>query len=225
MNQRKYISMKKVVRWFARLARDEIVARLLSSPFFWGIVIGGATAFAAWTRNAPIDLIILGTLAAVTLVFVLLGANSVRRSLSSPKFKIVVEAAQPLHWGESDIQKIQGVLLIRNLGNFPIQVDCTDVKWVMDNRTGEERADILKTAIVSPMGQQFLNGPVFSRNWQTLAEAEVFRANIDVNVVIKYGKPGNLKYEHNVPYSLSMTLSSQGNSTAWIGQKSIGRLA
>ena len=181
--------MRKAFSWFWRLGRDEAVIQVLMSSWFWLAAATVAAILLGILQRSPPLWTFLGVLGVVALVLVILAQNSIRRALSSPKFKIVVEAAQPHHWGEGDIQKVQGVLLIKNLGNFPIQVDASEVIWSMNGRTGEERVDILKTAIVSPLGQQLLRGPVFSRNWKQLEPGEVVKAMIDIHVKISYGKP------------------------------------
>ncbi|MEP0313607.1 MAG: hypothetical protein ABJL57_07550 [Hyphomonas sp.] len=219
--------MRKAFSWLWRWIRDEAVSQVFTSAWFWAFAATGVAAMTGLLQSLPILWVYLGSLSALAIVFVLLAANSVRRSLSSPKFKIVVETMNPSHWPDGQMQKIKLYLIFKNLGNFPIEVDCSQVDWSMDGLGGVEKKDVQQTAIVPPVGQQILHGPIFNRILVVPTNDESKAVKIKVCVDVTYGVPGNLKYVHRQDYTLNCWIDpgDRSNDSVWIEQNGKGRFA
>lgn len=212
-------------RAIAKWVSEEFASWLVQQ--LWMLVVGSGVIAAVLARaeELPWIYVFLAGLLGAGITTWILAQNSIRRSLSSPKFKLVVETMVPTHWPDGDQQKIKPHLILKNLGNFPIEVDCAAVDWSINGEGGVEKKGIQTTAVIPPLGQQVLHGPVFSR---PIAMARTNMAlSVDVETVIKYGRPGAMKYDHVQKYALNCFIDPtvRANDQVWIEQIGRGKFA
>lgn len=209
--------------WLSGWASGEALTASLGWVFASGIV-GAALA---WTNDLPLWLVYLVAMAAAALGLVMFAANSVRRSLSSPKYKIVVEAMAPLHWQDGDDQKVRPRLFIRNHANFPIEVDAKEISWEWNGSAGEQPVYKQTNAIVPPFGNQIVTGAIFTRkaHYQAPDEERLAAFEVFAKVKMTYGKSGRRKYRHDQQYRMRAFIYENGASDVWIEQVGTGRFA
>lgn len=216
--------MRKLFSWLWGWIRDEAVSQVFTSTWFWALVATGIAALLGLVQDLPALWVYLGSLGAAGIVFVLLAANSVRRSLSSPKYKIVVEALIPEDWEENGQRHFRPKLQFRNLGNFPIEVDVKDIEWELDGSKGEQFSFHQTSAIVPPQGMQFLRGPRFVRRKISNPEETGFETP-EVKVRLKYGNIGKMKYTHSQDYVMQIYFGLHRFRDASLIQQGRGRHA
>ena len=219
--------MGRTWKWLTNWSAGAILSWLLHQ--IWILVVGSGVIAALFARaqNLPWLYVYIIALAVAGLVTWILAQNSIRRSLSSPKFKLVVETMNPTHWPDGDQQKIKPHLVLRNLGNFPIEVDCAAVDWSLNGEGGVEKKGIQTTAVIPPLGQQVLHGAVFSRTLAIAGEDQNKAVKISVHVNIRYGRPGSLRYKHIQDYTLNCFIDPnvRSNDQVWIEQVGRGQFA
>lgn len=213
------------LKWFGRWLRDEAFSQVFTSSWFWAIVATAVAAMLGHLQEFPAIWIYLSSLGAAAIVFALLAANSIRRSLSSPKYKIVVEAGVPVHWGKGDNQQFRPVVVLKNWGNFPIEVDSEKSVWSYDNRTGDSEAGIQTVSVVPPLGQLSLVGPIFTR--PIPKKLDDCRADVNAKIAFSYGNISRRKYEYSQGYKIICWLNPENanETNSRIEQIGTGRYA
>ena len=167
------------------------------------------SGYIAWNSYETIlaaSLAFAATLFLIVAIFIIQAAHAIKQSLDSPRNKIVLNDYPALIVPAGEKYALLPRLSIRNLGAMPIQVDCSEFEWSLENKTGSEQVDKMKEGVVQPQSFQWLNGPEFpipapiEGVWESVT--------VRIKVKMKYGNPNNLKYSHVAEYYLNYMYNS-----------------
>lgn len=216
--------------WLRRIGRflsGEALGTIFNAGLTYILGLGLVGGALAVLQNMPLVQVFFAALSATALAAWTLAQQSVRRSLSSAKYKIVLDAPKPMRWEEGNLIKIRPLITVRNLGNFPIEVDAARVSWTIDRKTGETNVDLQTSSVVPPHGEQALSGPTFSIPKSEFQESGTELYVIELSADLSYGVPGRLRYTYKQDYIIRSHIDPQNPDgwMTWFEQLGRGRYA
>lgn len=206
---------------------NALLPHIILSPVTWAFVISVGAGVIAMLRSELIIILAVGTfclLLSICSILTILTGNAYLLRVISPKYKLVLRKTDPIVGYNNEQFTFCPRLKVQNLGNFPIEIDYSELEWSVNGYSGFEKIDNHKRLIIQPKTIEILEGPTYLVQ-EPPDDKSVILLQTDINAVIRYGRLSQLKFVHIVNYRLSCVYKATVDLLVWLDQIHVKRLA